>query len=125
MASGMTMRERRKVPRIAERVVMAVTDAGTALAAESHNLSTSGVYCTLDRFLAPMSKVQLQFELPNGARTSKVQCTGVVVRVEPVVASADRGRFNTAIFFTELSDRNRSTISRFVRQRMSAASSTD
>ena len=124
MASGMT-RERRKVPRIAERVVMAVTDAGTALAAESRNLSTSGVYCTLDRFLAPMSKVQLQFELPNGGRTSKVQCTGVVVRVEPVVASADRGRFNTAIFFTELSDRNRSTISRFVRQRLSAASSTD
>jgi len=121
----MTIRERRKVPRVAERVVMAVTDAGTALTAESHNLSTSGVYCTLDRFLAPMSKVQLQFELPNGARTAKVQCTGVVVRVEPVVASADRGRFNTAIFFTELSDRNRSTITQFVRQRLSAASATD
>lgn len=121
----MTMRERRQVPRIAERVVMAITDAGTALTAESHNLSTAGVYCTLDRFLAPMSKVQLQLELPNGARRSTVRCAGVVVRVEPVIANADRGRFNTAIFFTELSDRNRSTISRFVRQRMRAASSTD
>ena len=121
----MTMRERRRQPRIAERVVMDVTDAGTALTAESHNLSTAGVYCTLDRFLAPMSKVQLRFELPNGGRTAKVQCAGVVVRVEPLVANADRGRFNTAIFFTDLSDRSRSMISRFVRQRLSAASSTD
>jgi len=125
MASRVRMRERRQVPRIAERVALAITDAGTELTTESHNLSTAGVYCTLDRFLAPMSKVQLQFELPNGARISKVRCTGVVVRVEPVIANADRGRFNTAIFFTELSDRNRSTISRFVRQRISAASSTD
>jgi len=124
MASGM-MRERRRVPRIAEQVVMAITDAGTELTTESHNLSAAGVYCTLDRFLAPMSKVQLHFDLPNGARSSKVRCTGVVVRVEPVIANASRGRFNVAIFFTEVSNRDRSAITRFVRQRLSAASSTD
>ena len=118
------MRERRKVPRIAERVAMAITDAGTELTAESQNLSTTGVYCTLDRFLAPMSKVQLDFELPNGPRSSKVRCTGVVVRVEPIIAHASRGQFNVAIFFTELSNRDRSAITRFVRQRLSAASST-
>ena len=125
MASGMIMRERRRNPRIAERIVMAITDAGTELATESHNLSTAGVYCALDRFLAPMSKVQLRFALPNGRRSAMVRCTGVVVRVEPVIANASRGRFNVAIFFTELSDRNRSAITRFVRQRLSAASSTD
>ena len=124
MASGV-MRERRRNPRIAERVVMAITDAGTELTTESHNLSTAGVYCTLDRFLAPMSKVQLYFALPNGRRASKIRCTGVVVRVEPVIANASRGRFNVAIFFTELSDRHRAAITRFVRQRLSAASSTD
>ena len=124
MASGM-MRERRRAPRIAERVVLAITDAGTELTTESHNLSTAGVYCTLDRFLAPMSKVQLHFALPNGRGSSKVRCTGVVVRVEPVITSASRGRFNVAVFFTELSDRNRSAITRFVRQRLSAAASTD
>lgn len=119
------IRERRRSPRIAERVVMAITDAGTELATESHNLSTAGVYCTLDRFLAPMSKVQLRFALPNGARSSKIRCTGVVVRVEPVIANASRGQFNVAIFFTELSDHNRSAITRFVRQRLSATSPTD
>jgi hypothetical protein len=119
------MRERRKVPRVAERVVLAITEAGTELTTESHNLSTAGVYCTLERFLAPMSKVQVRFELPSSLRRATVRCTGVVVRVEPVVAHADRGRFNTAIFFTELSDRNRSVIARFVRQRVRAASATD
>jgi hypothetical protein len=120
----MTMREQRRTPRIAERVVMAITDAGTELTTESHNLSTAGVYCTLDRFLAPMSKVQLHFTLTNGPRASKVRCTGVVVRVEPVIANASRGRFNVAIFFTELSNRDRAAITRFVRQRLSAASAS-
>ena len=124
MASRL-MRERRKVPRIAERVAMAITDAGTELTTESQNLSTTGVYCTLDRFLAPMSKVRLDFELPNGPRSSKVRCTGVVVRVEPIIAHASRGQFNVAIFFTELSNRDRSAITRFVRQRLSAASAPD
>ena len=81
MATGMTMGERRREPRVAERVVLAISDAGTELTTESQNLSTAGVYCTLGKFLAPMSKVQLMFELPNGSRTSKVRCAGVVVRV--------------------------------------------
>lgn len=124
MASGM-MRERRRVPRIAERVVLAITDAGTELTTESQNLSTAGVYCTLDRFLAPMSKVQMRFRLPRGSRSSRVRCAGVVVRIAPVIANPSRGRFNVAIFFTELSDRDRLAITRFVRQRLAAASSTD
>lgn len=125
MASGMTMRERRRQPRVAERVVLAISDAGAELTTESQNLSTAGVYCTLGKFLAPMSKVQLTFELPNGSRSSTVRCTGVVVRVEPVIANPSRGQFNVAIFFTELSDRDRSTITRFVRQRLSASAATD
>lgn len=125
MASGMTIGERRRQPRIAERVVMAISDAGTELTTESQNLSTAGVYCTLGKFLAPMSKVQLVFALPNGSLSSTVRCTGVVVRVEPVIAHASLGQFNVAIFFTELSDRDRSAITRFVRQRLSASSATD
>ena len=125
MASGMTIPERRRQPRIAERVVMAISDAGTELTTESQNLSTAGVYCTLDRFLSPMSKVQLVFALPNGSLSSTVRCAGVVVRVEPVIAHASRGQFNVAIFFTELSDRDRSAITRLVRQRLSASSATD
>ncbi len=118
-------KERRRAPRIAERIALSIADAGTALQTETKNLSASGVYCTLDRFLAPMTKLQLQFDLPHGSRRARIRCMGVIVRVEPVPASAERGRYNTAIFFTELSERDRSVIARFVRERLAATSSTD
>ncbi len=116
--------ERRRAPRVAERVSVALTEEGKAFQAESENLSAAGVYCTLDRFLPPMTKLQLQFELLDGARHVRVRCEGVVVRVEPIIASAERGRYHVAVFFTELAERDRSAISRFVSQRLSARSAT-
>lgn len=114
-------KERRQEPRAHERLPVAVTEAGVTLQAETKNLSAAGVYCTLDRFLAPMTKLQLRFDLPEGSRQAAVTCSGVVVRVEPVVSSPDRGRYNVAIFFTNLSDRDRAAIGRFVRQRLASS----
>ena len=114
--------ERRLAPRTDERLPVVVTDAGVTLQAETKNLSAAGVYCVLERFLAPMTKLQLRFALPNGGRTQAVNCSGVVVRVEPVVNQPDQGRYNVAIFFTDLTDRDRAAIGRFVRQRLAAES---
>ena len=120
----MTMtRERRREPRAAERLPLAIQDAGAELTTETHNLSASGAYCTLDRFIAPMSKLQLHFELPNkGHRPTSIRCSGVIVRVEPVISSAQQGRYHVAVLFTELAERDRAAIARFVRQRLSASS---
>ena len=125
MAAGMTMtRERRREPRAAERVPLAIRDASAELTTETNNLSASGAYCTLDRFIAPMSKLQLRFELPNqGHRPTPIRCSGVVVRVEPVISTAQQGRYHVAVLFTELAERDRAAIARFVRQRLSASSS--
>jgi hypothetical protein len=124
MASGMTTpNERRQAPRVAERVSVAITEAGEAVRTETTNLSTSGAYCTLERFIPPMTKLQLQFELPNGGRRVHVECTGVVVRVEPVIATPEQGRYHVAIFFTDMTERNRSAIATFVRERLAAKAS--
>ena len=120
----MAGQERRRDPRVDERVSVALTGEGKALQAESENLSAAGVYCTLDRFIPPMTKLQVQFELPDGARRVRVRCEGVVVRVEPIVANAERGRYHVAVFFQELTERNRAAISRFVSQRLAARSAT-
>lgn len=114
--------ERRSAPRAAERVALAVSDTDFACTAETRNISASGAYCTVDRFIPPMTKLQLVFELPEGSRRVKIRCTGVVVRVEPVVEEAQRGRYHIAVFFSDLSDRDRSAISRFVQQRLAAGS---
>ena len=121
----MTPTDRRRAPRIAERLALAITEAGAQLTAQTNNLSASGAYCTLDQFLAPMTKLQLRFELPDGSRSRLVRCSGVVVRVEPVITDADHGRYHVAIFFTELAARDRTAITRFVRQRLSAPPAAD
>ncbi len=115
--------ERRGAPRVAERVPLAISDAGAELATETKNLSASGAYCTVDRFIAPMSKLQLRFELPDGSRRVTVRCVGVVVRVEPIVDTIERGRYHLGIFFTDIAERDRAAIARFVRQQLSAGSS--
>ena len=124
MAARIGGPERRRAPRVPERVPVALTDEGKAFHTESENLSATGVYCTLDRFMPPMTKLQVQFELPDGARRVCVRCKGVVVRVEPVIANAERGRYHVAVFFTELTERHRAAISRFVSHRLSARPTT-
>ena len=123
MASGMTQ-ERRQAPRVSERIDLAVTGDAAAFRAEAVNLSISGAYCTTDRFIPPMTKLQLQFELPHNPRRVQVRCEGVVVRVEPVVENAEQGRYHVAIFFSDIADRDRAAIATFVRERLSQGPST-
>ena len=110
--------ERRGARRVVERVSIGLADGGFAVTAETKNLSATGVYCSVDQFIAPMTKLQLEFELPEGSRQVKIQCRGVVVRVQPAIVSPERGRYDIAIFFSDLSEQHRSAIERFVGQRL-------
>ena len=113
--------ERRRAPRAPERIAVALSEAGRVFQAETQNLSEAGAYCTLDRFLPPMSKLELHFELPAVIGHTRVRCTGVVVRVEPVVKESNALCYNTAFYFTDISKRHRAAIARFVRRRLAAA----
>lgn len=115
--------ERRQAPRVEERISVAITEAGEPLQTETHNLSTIGAYCTTDRFLPPMTKLQLEFEVPNGGRLHPIRCTGVVVRAEPVVRSEARAAYQMGIFFTEITERDRAVIAEFVRERLARRTS--
>ena len=125
MAARIMSQDRRKAPRINEQVSIAISGDGQIVQAQTQNLSTTGAYCTMDQFIAPMTKLQLVFELPDVSRRVRVTCSGVVVRVEPVVADAQRGSYHLAIYFSEISERSRAAISKFVRQRLSARSATN
>ena len=120
----MAAAERRRVPRAAERIALDISDAGAEVRTETKNLSAAGAYCQLDRFIPPMSVLELRFELPGSPRRVRIGCRGVVVRVEPIVASGQTLGYNTALFFTEISDRDRAAISRFVGQRLAATAGT-
>lgn len=117
----MTQPERRRSPRALERVPLQVVDGGLELEGETRNLSAAGLYCTLDRFIPPMSKLTIHLQLPGRLRQRRIRCIGVVVRVEPGAADAQRMRYHTALFFTEIADRDREAISHFVQRRLDAA----
>ena len=117
--------ERRRAPRVNKQLALKITEAGGELKAETSNLSAIGTYCTLDRFIPPMTKLQLQLEIPDGARRTSVRCEGVVVRLEPIVSNPEHGQYQMAIFFTKLSERGRSAIERFVQHHLSSTSAPD
>lgn len=121
MASGMTKaKERRIAPRVAQRFTLSLQGDQTALEAESRNISASGVYCFTPQLLAPMTKLALEFTLP-GPKPARIQCTGVVVRVEPVITNATTSGYHIAIFFSDLTERQRTAIQQFVRQRLATS----
>ena len=116
--------ERRTAPRVAGQVSLALGDGADGVVAETENLSVSGAYCRVERFIAPMTKLALQFQLPHTPHPTSIRCAGVVVRAEPVIEPPGRGRYHLAIFFTDLSERDRAAIAQFVHHRLSASSAT-
>ena len=127
MATGISSsmaQERRRHPRVTHRISCDLQNEQQALKAETLNLSACGAYCTVQEFIPPMTKLQVSLTLPHGKSTSHVNCTGVVVRVEPMTTNLEHWKYRIAIWFSDLSDRNRSAISHFVEQRLAESSSS-
>ena len=117
--------ERRRSPRIAEQLPLALTAPEGPLEAKTKNLSASGTYCALNRFIAPMTKLALQLNLPQSRRHRTIRCSGVVVRVEAMPRrSSQSPSYDTAIFFTNIAERDRTAINRFIHRRLSAPLAT-
>ena len=118
-------RERRASVRAPERVAVALAGEDQEWSAHTQNISATGVYCVIGEFIPPMTKLALRFELPRGTGRVPIRCTGVVVRIEPIIASPEQGRYHLGIFFTDISERHRSAIAQFVAQRLAASPSSD
>ena len=121
MATRMTTQpERRRAPRVADRVAVSIVNPREVIRAETKDLSTSGAYCSLDRFIPLMTKLQLAFSLPTASQP--IRCEGVVVRVLPQTEQPGRNIYEVAVFFTEVSDADRNALNAFVQQRLQALS---
>lgn len=106
--------ERRRYPRIQKELPVKISTKGYDFATQTKNISCIGAYCYVDKYIPPMTKlsVMLLFPLePKEKKTAeKVQCKGVVVRTE---SNLPQG-FNIAIFFNEISQRNKDKISQYI-----------
>lgn len=82
---------------------------------ETANISRSGLYCKVNRYIEPMTKLKVCLLLPlrkNGKDVTKqIMAQGVVVRAEQIAASDDH---NIAIFFSEIAQRDAESIADYV-----------
>jgi hypothetical protein len=112
--------ENRKKPRAAADMDMRFELAGQAGFARIRDISASGVRCVTDRALPLMTQVELVIVLPARGGHREVVCRGAVVRSTALHAAdapkpgRNAAGFETAIFFTQMRDSDRTEVEEFV-----------
>jgi len=113
--------ERRKYPRVTnDKISLKVkTDLFDATISQSLNISASGVYCKVDKEIPLLSRVKILLMLPlenenKTIRITKVETDGVVVREHPVIEGGKLLHYDVAIFFDNLSSKDRETVKEYV-----------
>lgn len=108
--------ERRSTPRLVRGLALKISCGDFDIVTETKNISLNGVYCSVDRHLELMSKLAILLLLPFPRKekmvTRKVSCSGVIVRDEPPRTSGDK--YHAAIYFNEMSGRNKKLLSEFL-----------
>ncbi len=110
--SGM---DRRKHPRTEGNIPVKIYSDDFDVVTETKNLSRAGVYCQVDKYIEPMTKLNIHLLLSckkdGKITTKKVSCQGVIVRTESVPGT---DIFNVAIYFNEIKARDAENIADFV-----------
>jgi len=115
----MTAHERRSFPRMTDEPIPLKLNIGD-FDAMTHtlNLSASGLYCKVDRALPLMSRVKLVLMVPEASKEDKalknLEVDGVVVREHPVIIDGQIKHYDVAIFFENLSPKNREMIVTYI-----------
>lgn len=76
-------RDRRKYPRADIRVNGTLSVDGVLVSVVTRNLSRSGMLLDASNTIDEFTVIGITFELPVSGETVKVDCEGVIVRVEP------------------------------------------
>lgn len=118
--------ERRRSNRIRKTVPLKIKELNFDSVSETKNLSSSGLYCKIDKYIAPLSKVDMILLIPQSkARPSakeqckKIECIGTVVRTELVNDPVDGDYYNVAIFFSDIRKQDKSCIEKFIKKHLS------
>ena len=100
-----SVQEKRAHPRIAKDVPLKLKLDDYDIVTKTQNISCSGAYCTVDKYLEPLTKLRILLLLPcykdKKIITKKIECEGIVVRSEGPFS--DPPQYNVAIFFHEIS----------------------
>ena len=115
----MPNQERRKFPRIHDEGLSLKLDTGDFdTMTHTMDISASGIYCKIGREIPLMSRVKLAIMVPDTGKDDKsskpLEVDGVVVREHPVTIDGAVKHFDVAIFFDNLSEKDKSVIQGYV-----------
>jgi hypothetical protein len=116
--------ERRRSPRVRKNIPLKISGDEFDLVTETENISCYGAYARVDKYIAPMTRLKVIILLPvkrrNKTIANKVECSGVIVRTENI---PDKPKcFNVAIYFSDISDKDRQKILDYVNLHLSKES---
>jgi hypothetical protein len=115
----MAGQERRKFPRIHDEGLSLKLNAGDFdTITHTMDISVSGIYCKVSREIPLMSRVSLVLMVPGPEKDDKstkaLQLDGVVVREHPVIIDGAVRHYDAAIFFDNLSEKDRAVIENYI-----------
>ena len=107
--------ERRRSPRLDHTIPVKISSDDVEIVTETKNLSATGAYCRVNKYLEPMTKLKIHLLLSlkknQKPTTKKITCQGVVVRTEAVPNS---DYFHTAIFFNDITPKDGQVLKDYV-----------
>lgn len=109
------IQERRDHPRIETVLPLNIKTADFDIATSTKNISCVGAYCEVDKYLAPMTKLDIVLVLNDRNKNTKVKCQGVVVRSEPQEYNEKQEKYNIAIYFNYITDPEKQKITKFIK----------
>ena len=116
--------EKRKYPRLKDENVSLKVKAGEIdIITKSLDISASGVYCKVEKEIPLMSRIKVVLIVPKSkkdakdtARTAKIETDGIVVREHPVIANGKIIHYDVAIFFDNISAKDREFLLEYTSQ---------
>ena len=116
--------ERRSHPRADAKVPLLITCGAEpdAIAAQTSNLSCSGLYGNVPMHIPAFERVRVGVSLPlsdgGDGSAEPLEVEGIVVRSEPSNEEEERRDYGIAIFFPDISEEARTRIATYVSKQM-------
>jgi hypothetical protein len=117
----MAFNERRKAQRVEADLAVTVRGGPGEAKGRALNISTSGIYFESPYHIEPLTKIRLEFLIPDPRGGElPVKCDGVVVRVEPERKAPAVAQYRVAILFTLVSESSLKILDAYIRSRLSS-----
>ncbi len=107
--------EKRKHKRVESRLPLKLKEGDFDFITETKNVSCSGAYCEVTRYLPPLTKIDVMLVFPKGeGETEAVSCKGIVVRTDHMPLSNGTNHYCIAIYFSDINKSDMSKLNQFV-----------